>query len=157
MSEKAAEVRIRPMTTGDLDRVISMGQRLRGAPRWSRNAFEAALDPDAQPKRIAMAAESAEAGLVGFAIAAVVPPQAELESIAVATEAQRQGVARLLFAALAAELKRSHVTEVLLEVRTSNVPARSLYQALGFEQTGRRSRYYVDPDEDAILMQLSLG
>ena len=157
MNGKAGDVRIRPMTTDDLDRVIALAESVREAPHWPRRAFAAALDPDAEPQRVALAAESANAGVIGFAIAVVIPPHAELESIAVAVEAQRRGVARELFAALACELKRRQITEVLLEVRPSNERATSVYRALGFEETGCRPGYYADPEEDAVLMRLSLG
>jgi ribosomal-protein-alanine N-acetyltransferase len=46
-----------------------------------------------------------------------------------------------------------------LEVRASNVSARSLYGKMGFELTGRRQNYYSLPTgerEDAILMSLTL-
>jgi ribosomal-protein-alanine N-acetyltransferase len=46
-----------------------------------------------------------------------------------------------------------------LEVRESNIPARSLYAIIGFEIMGRRRDYYPLPRgerEDAILMSLTL-
>jgi ribosomal-protein-alanine N-acetyltransferase len=42
-----------------------------------------------------------------------------------------------------------------LEVRESNLAAQELYRKFGYEETGRRRRYYKDNDEDAILMNLS--
>ena len=65
-------------------------------------------------------------------------------------------MARQLFAALAGELRLAQAAEVDLEVRASNRPALSFYRSLGFEETGRRPRYYLDPAEDAILMRLQL-
>jgi ribosomal-protein-alanine N-acetyltransferase len=43
--------------------------------------------------------------------------------------------------------------KALLEVRSSNTPAVSLYQSLGFLEYGRRKDYYSNPMEDAILME----
>jgi ribosomal-protein-alanine N-acetyltransferase len=94
--------------------------------------------------------------IAGFLVASLLPPQAELELIAVALDFQRQGLARQLFAALASELGAALVTEVLLEVRASNHPALGLYRRLRFVETGRRTRYYRDPVEDAVLMRLRL-
>lgn len=42
----------------------------------------------------------------------------------------------------------------VLEVRTGNVPARSLYASLGFKKSGVRRRYYED-GEDAVVMTLT--
>jgi ribosomal-protein-alanine N-acetyltransferase len=95
--------------------------------------------------------------VVGFAVASVVPLQAELETIAVAAEGQRRGVGRNLFAFLAGELAIAHAEELFLEVRASNRAALALYLSLGFKETGRRSRYYIDPVEDALLLALRLG
>jgi ribosomal protein S18 acetylase RimI-like enzyme len=94
--------------------------------------------------------------IAGFAIATLLPPQAELETIAVALKSQRRGVGRQLFAALAAELQRAQILEVILEARVSNRAALGLYRSLGFRESGRRVRYYSDPIEDAVLMELRI-
>ena len=36
-----------------------------------------------------------------------------------------------------------------------NQEARNLYQQLGFRQTATRARYYVNPEEDAVLMDMA--
>ena len=42
-----------------------------------------------------------------------------------------------------------------LEVRASNEPAKNLYKKLGFQEIGRRKRYYADNNEDALVMVLT--
>jgi ribosomal-protein-alanine N-acetyltransferase len=145
------------MAPADLDAVLEIAQSLSHAPQWPPSAYRSALDPESTPRRIALVAEDAHTGTpLGFAISSLLPPQAELETIAVAATSQRHGVARRLFATMAEELSAAHITDILLEVRTSNAPALALYQALGFALTGRRPRYYSDPPEDALLLQLRL-
>jgi ribosomal-protein-alanine N-acetyltransferase len=41
-----------------------------------------------------------------------------------------------------------------LEVRAGNAAARALYASFGFEEVGRRKRYYHDNGEDALLLEL---
>jgi ribosomal protein S18 acetylase RimI-like enzyme len=94
--------------------------------------------------------------IAGFAIATLLPPQAELETIAVALKSQRRGLGRQLFAALAAELRRAQILDVILEARASNRAALGLYRSLGFRESGRRARYYADPIEDAVLMDVRI-
>jgi [ribosomal protein S18]-alanine N-acetyltransferase len=75
-----------------------------------------------------------------------------ITTIAVRPEYRRRGHARALIgAALAAY---PNATQVHLEVRPNNAAALALYESLGFENTGRRPRYYGD--EDALLMTLNL-
>ena len=154
MNRQARELRIRPMTAGDLDLLVEIAEGLEQEPHWPRLAYEAVLDP-ASPRRIALVAESLGV-LFGFAMARLTPPQAELETIAVTAEFQRRGVARKLFTDLADELRLADVHEILLEVRASNHPARAFYRSLGFAAAGQRPRYYADPVEDAVLMRLGL-
>ena len=45
-------------------------------------------------------------------------------------------------------------TALLLEVRVSNAAARALYERYGFRETGRRTAYYRDPEESAVLYTL---
>ena len=61
---------------------------------------------------------------------------------------RRKGAAR----ALLSELLRQYPGTWFLEVRESNAAARALYDDLGFELRGRRTRYYSDPDEDGLVM-----
>jgi tetratricopeptide (TPR) repeat protein len=49
----------------------------------------------------------------------------------------------------------SAVLQAFLEVRENNLVAQEMYRKFGYENTGRRKRYYKDNDEDAILMTLS--
>lgn len=52
--------------------------------------------------------------------------------------------------------RRASAESVLLEVRASNEPALALYTSMGFRQVGLRKRYYSNPEEDAVLMTLTL-
>jgi ribosomal protein S18 acetylase RimI-like enzyme len=47
--------------------------------------------------------------------------------------------------------------EIALEVRAASAGAIALYATLGFTQTGRRPRYYRDPEDDAVVMRLELA
>jgi len=151
-----SETRIRRMARADLDRVIRIEQSLKDAPHWPLAAYLKALDENSLPQRISLVAEDAETCVIGFVVACLVGPQAELETVAVAAEGQRRGVARRILAAMAEALKQLQVREVTLEVRASNHPALAFYRSIGFRETGRRPRYYVDPVEDAILLSFGL-
>ena len=150
-------IQVHRMAHADLDRVIAIEQSLTTAPHWPRSAYIAALDPQAVPPRIALVVEETYPSVIaGFVVASLIPPQAELESIAIAAEYQRRGLARQLFSALATELRAALILELILELRASNHPALALYHRLGFVESGRRTRYYHDPVEDAVLMRLPL-
>jgi ribosomal-protein-alanine N-acetyltransferase len=149
---------IRAMQHEDLDAVLGIGAALPHAPQWPRSAYEAALDEykaavenATTPRRIALVAEAAEGQVAGYAVLSLVPPEAELETIAVAKQHQRRGVARELVQALLERASTYGCTQIFLEVRASNQAAQTLYGSAGFEVAGRRSGYYVEPAEDALL------
>lgn len=153
----SGRILVRRMREADLDEVMALAASLKDAPHWARTAYLSALDEDAAPRRMALVAEEpAAVAVVGFAVACVFAPQAELESIAVAASGQGSGIGKQLFSALAEQLKAAAVREVLLEVRASNQQARFFYASQGWIESGRRPRYYADPEEDAVLMSLKL-
>jgi ribosomal-protein-alanine N-acetyltransferase len=83
--------------------------------------------------------------------------RAEVIDLRVLASERRKGLGRkLLWASLTA---LGDVGAVELEVRSSNVAARALYESLGFSETGLRPNYYATADgrEDAILMTLALN
>jgi len=95
--------------------------------------------------------------VVGFLVVKLVPPEAEVETIAVSAAEQRRGIGKIILSAMEKELRAAGVHEVLLEVRASNERAREFYGSQGWSETGRRPRYYAEPEEDAVLMSLKLG
>lgn len=94
--------------------------------------------------------------LIGYAGMLTVLDVADVTNVAVLPAFRRQGLARRLLTALTAKAREQGVTRLQLEVRESNVAARTLYESLGFTVDGKRKRYYRRPDEDAVLMSLSL-
>ncbi len=86
-----------------------------------------------------------------------VAERAEVIDLRVLASERRQGLGRkLLWASFTA---LGDVGAVELEVRSSNVAARALYESLGFSEKGLRPNYYATADgrEDAILMTLALN
>lgn len=77
----------------------------------------------------------------------VAPNEHEILNLAVRPEARRTGVATQLLKDVLAEKGNW-----FLEVRTSNSAARNLYQSVGFQESGRRPKYYKNPDEDAVVL-----
>lgn len=75
---------------------------------------------------------------------------ADIECVYVLPEKRKNGYALSLINALLAELSESGTEKVFLEVRESNVPARSLYKKAGFTEISVRKRYYGE--ENAVVM-----
>jgi hypothetical protein len=67
---------------------------------------------------------------------------------------RRRGIGtRLVQYAIERGAQRGAV-RAFLEVRASNQAAIGLYQRLGFRAAGVRARYYTNPTEEAVLMEL---
>jgi len=77
-------------------------------------------------------------------------------NLAVHPEFRRGGIGKVLIAEAISEAKAKDIRMVTLEVRRSNLAARSLYRKLNFEERRLRSNYY-GPGEDSIVMELALG
>jgi len=94
----------------------------------------------------------------GFALSRVVLDEAELLLLAVQPAQRRFGVGRTLLTAVADEARTRGATRLHLEMRDGN-PAAHLYGAAGFNEIGRRKRYYRGRDGspfDAITLACRL-
>ncbi|MGH1491048.1 MAG: ribosomal protein S18-alanine N-acetyltransferase [Acidimicrobiales bacterium] len=89
--------------------------------------------------------------VVGFGGLLFAADEAHIMNLAVAPELQRRGIAALLVARLLAVAGDRGATAATLEVRASNLAALALYQRFGFDEAGRRPRYYPD-GEDALIL-----
>lgn len=131
------------MTTAEMARLHAACFAL--PPPWSETEIAATL---ARPICFALTEPQ------GFLLGQVVAGEAELLTLAVDPEARRQGTGRKLVEAFLAEARARAADSAFLEVAETNVAARTLYEAAGFRQTGRRKGYYRAMGEvaDAILM-----
>ena len=92
--------------------------------------------------------------LVAYVFGRLIAPEGEIYRSAVRADRRQRGVGyRLLSYALKTERGRGLET-TFLEVRSRNTAAISLYRAHGFEEVGRRTGYYQNPADDAIIMLL---
>jgi ribosomal-protein-alanine N-acetyltransferase len=128
---------------------------LKGSPeaaRWSLNAYQR-LGELGTPGWVA----ETSGVVAGFLLVRVIPPEAEILNLAVAPSARRKGEGGALVKAALEEFRMRRVSRVFLEVRESNKTGIAFYEKHGFSRTGRRSNYYRDPDEAAIIMELKLA
>ncbi len=86
----------------------------------------------------------------GFIVWRTVLDEAEIITIGVHPDARGTGIAIALLGIMENEIKKSGVKKIFLEASAENIPAINLYKKCGFNQNGRRPKYY--DGVDAILM-----
>lgn len=147
---------VRLAVASDVDSVLSLIRQTPTLPQWNRNALAVGSPLESETGtslvRCLLVAENSN-HLVGFAQFNVVLQEAELESMAVAAEHRRQGIGDALLRAVEAKAQALGASELRLELRAENRAALSLYQRAGLRVVGKRTAYYRDPVEDALLMQ----
>ena len=92
--------------------------------------------------------------IIGYAAAWLAYDEIHLLSIAVAPQRRRRGFGDLILEAVMKRGRAQGAARVILEVRQGNTAARGFYQTHGFQEIGKRRRYYSDTGEDAIVMEL---
>lgn len=146
----ADAIRIRSAQPQDLEAVEALARACFGASAWSRAQWEAF-----PPQRLLVAEAPAQV-CAGYVAMQWVADEAEVESLAVLADFRRQGLGHALLAAGLDAARRAGAGHVFLEVRESNTAAQAFYQRCGFGLAGRRSGYYHQPEEAAIVMRSPL-
>ncbi len=155
-------MRVRDATVADLPHILEI-ERLGFAQPWSLDSFKRELmlpfsrilvatpqAPDMDPRH----SRSLELP-AGFLCRWLIADECHVLNVAVHPTARREGVATALIGKAIDEARAKKARFVTLEVRRSNVAARSLYRKLRFEEQRLRMNYY-GPGEDAIVMELPI-
>jgi ribosomal-protein-alanine N-acetyltransferase len=141
-----------PATVDDVTAIVAIENAAFSDP-WSANAFHEALT---HPAVFFACARRGGADIAGYVVAWFAADEGEIANLAVSPNAWGGGVGRaLLNSALEVAASRG-AAAVYLEVRDSNERARRLYRSSGFEEVGRRRRYYRHPVEDAIVLRRAM-
>lgn len=119
---------------------------------WSANSIVSELE---NPLSLWLVAVE-DGRVLGYVGSQAVLGEADMMNLAVSPTERRRGIARTLVEALCAALFEKGNHCLSLEVRFSNMPARSLYEKLGFVQVGCRKNYYRTPREDALILRREL-
>ncbi len=145
-------VSLRALRESDL--TVVMAIEVRGYPfPWTRGIFVDCLR--AGYPGLAM---ERDGELIGYGMLSIAADEAHVLNICIDPLTQSRGLGRQLLRALVQLAGDRGAQRVVLEVRPSNTPALALYHSEGFNEIGRRPRYYpaAQGREDAVVMAIEL-
>ena len=152
-------VSIGRMTEHDLLEVVEI-EESSGLSRWGWAAYYAELQGNNRHlmlvARVAGEHKRGRSKLAGYIVARMGADELHINNVAVRERYRRLGIGRALLDRILAEGKRSEVPCAFLELRAGNIAALALYEDCGFRVTARRSKYYSEPVEDALVMIVQL-
>jgi ribosomal-protein-alanine N-acetyltransferase len=178
---EALAVMVEPMRLVDIEAVLDI-DRLSFPLPWSASSYRYELTQNAHSYFfVALAPQSGAAApragwrerlsdllrsspeaaapprlVVGYAGFWYIVDEAHISTIAVHPDWRGQGAGEQLLVAVLERALDLNAVQATLEVRVSNTRAQNLYRKYGFEEVGRRRRYYRDNGEDALLMTAEL-
>jgi ribosomal-protein-alanine N-acetyltransferase len=145
---------IRNASHRDLPRIVEI-ERLSFSKPWSFDSFKRELTLPFARLMLAVAADDPSEPARGFLCRWLAADEYHILNIAVHPDFRRSGLGIQLMRCAIEEAKEKRAIVVTLEVRRSNLAARSLYRKFDFEEQ-RLRRHYYGPGEDAIVMELRL-
>lgn len=147
-----AQASLRPMREDDLDEVMQVELRAYPFP-WTIGIFRDCLRAGYHALVLQQ-----DARILGYGVLSLAADEAHVLNVCVDPGSQGQGYGRRLLRALVQAARGRAAQRVFLEVRPSNPHAIALYHDEGFNEIGRRPRYYPAHEgrEDAIVMAREL-
>ena len=92
---------------------------------------------------------------IGYIVAKSDCSRAHILSIAIENNWRRKRIGLNLLRMLIMKLKSKRINEIFLEVGKNNIPAKALYERIGFKQIKEIKNYYPN-GEDALVYHLSI-
>jgi ribosomal-protein-alanine N-acetyltransferase len=148
------------MTEHDLLEVVEIEEQS-GLSRWGWSAYYAELQSSNRSlmfvARVMRPLEQVNTyDLAGYIIARLSGDELHINNVAVRDDSRRQGIGGALLRRILEEGRQSGALTAFLEVRSGNAVAQALYERGGFRLVGRRTNYYSEPVEDALIMSVRL-
>jgi len=147
------KLQVRRMDQSDIETLQTMEQKIFLTP-WSADSFSYRLGE--KNFNVSLVGTVDEA-VVAYSVAYVVNDELHFSNLAVEPKLREFGIGKTLLwlsLKLGAEQK---CRVVQLEVRKTNQAAIRLYEKFGFRIVGVRKNYYVEENEDALLMSREIN
>lgn len=146
-------LQLKPATLDMLPAIVELDQRSLGG-LWSLDGYQRELDSPNSELLVLQrdGSDASPSSLVGIGCYWAIVEEAHITVLGIAPEHQRQGLGQTLLHALLASAYKRGLERATLEVRISNQSARALYEKFGFQEAGKRRRYYQDTGEDALVL-----
>ena len=141
-------VEIRYMSIEDLDSIMQIEHTSFTIP-WSKASFAQELQDN--DKAVYIIAHHNEK-VMGYGGMWKIIDEAHITNIAVHPDYRNNSIGCQLLQGLINIAKQLNIVSMTLEVRESNHAARRLYAKYGFNEAGKRKKYYEDNQEDAVIM-----
>jgi len=141
-------VHITEMRLSDLDDVVEI-ERLCFPTPWSKEAFKMEIMRNFCARYAVARLNGKVVGYIGMWL---VIDEAHITNIAVHPDYRHIGIGEKLMRYMMKMAVDMGINRMTLEVRKSNIVAQNLYKKLGFEESGIRKGYYLNNNEDAIIM-----
>src|SRR3989440_12568099 len=128
--------------------VMRIGVQVYPRP-WSLSLFRSDVAPGSTRVYYVARVEGIVAGYAGLMMTV---DDGHITTIAVDPAWHRHKIATRLMLILARQAIARGATSLTLEVRVGNKAAQELYRRFGFRPCGVRKNYYVETNEDALVM-----
>lgn len=135
----------------DIGRLVQISEESLSEP-FTEGNFKSTFNNESE--HLLIAEDSGE--IVGYCDFTLAGPEGELLQIAVDSSKRGKGAGKMLFLEMVKFLREKGVLNLFLEVRKSNVPAKSLYESFGMVPVGERPGFYNNPKEDALIYRLDV-
>lgn len=140
------------MEVSDIGHIVDIERACFPAP-WRRDAFLSEINNPYSLNIVIKEVDSLEnCRICAYSCNHVIANELSILRMAVSPEKRRLGIGEHLMGIVLHQAMQRGATEAFLEVRPSNMKARSLYQKLGFRVVGTRPNYYPETGEHALLM-----
>jgi len=144
----ALKVLIEPLEEKDVNEIMAI-ERTAFLNHWPESAFINEL----QKNQLAHYIVARHDGmLVGYAGLWIVIDEAHITTVAVHPDYRRKKIAEQLVHQLLSMAVAKEARWATLEVRESNEAAQTLYKKFGFAPAGIRKNYYMEENENAVIM-----
>lgn len=142
---------IRAAEQMDIDAIVRVENACFSTP-WSIDAIKHEICEN----KLAdfMIACDEENNIIGYIGIWTLLDECQINKIAVMPEKRKIGIGKTILNHVIELTRDMGVKSWYLEVRESNTAAQALYRSAGFSSVGTRKNYYINPVEDAVLMNL---